>query len=350
MLELKKMKIFLASLVLCLLWSAPLVAQTESDLEREKLLGPVKSVEIFNIDRGSTDSATARRRPLRRTTYNANGNVLELISYDQNGDIQARHVYSYDANGRSTGYEEYSAILDKKLSTPRRHVYKLDKEGRRVEYLVLDSNESVSSRSVHKYDAKGNKIEDQWYTYTGELSAKMVYTFDEKGRQISQAAYEGDSVLTWKNFWKYDVNGNKTESMQYEGEILRYKVIYSFNVKGKILEEETFEFNRPPNSFTTHAPEPGKKIYTYDEEKRTLEVTTYAIDGSLKRRFVHVYDEQGNEIGATTFNGDAFQHRTSIEVEYDSHGNWTKKTQLMQSEAEAPLRAYSTQARVITYY
>ncbi len=116
-------------------------------------------------------------------------------------------------------------------------------------------------------------------------------------------------------------------------------MIYSFDVEGKILEEETFEFNRPPNSFTTHAPEPGKKVYTYDDEKRKLEVATYAIDGSLKRRFVHAYDEQGNEIGATNFDGDTFRQRTSTEIEYDS---W----KLDQKNATHPIRSGRTVTRL----
>ena len=39
-----------------------------------------------------------------------------------------------------------------------------------------------------------------------------------------------------------------------------------------------------------------------------------------------------------------------MNIEYDSHGNWTKKTRLIQSEKGGPPQAYHAELRVITYY
>jgi hypothetical protein len=39
-----------------------------------------------------------------------------------------------------------------------------------------------------------------------------------------------------------------------------------------------------------------------------------------------------------------------MNVEYDSYGNWTKKTRLIQSEKAGQPQAYSAEQRVITYY
>jgi len=37
-------------------------------------------------------------------------------------------------------------------------------------------------------------------------------------------------------------------------------------------------------------------------------------------------------------------------MEYDSHGNWTRKTRLVQSETGAQPQPYYAERRVITYY
>src|SRR5215216_259031 len=191
------MRKFCALLVLCLLSITPIVAQTKTDKDRDELVGPVKSVEAYR-------SVEEKSRPWYTTTYNTEGNISGKTSYAPNGAIAARYVHTYDANGRSTGYEEYAALLDQTLTIPRRHVYTLDEEGRRVEYIVFESNGTIATRFVYKYDAKGNLTEEQWYAPTGRLGGTMVYAFDEKGNQITQTSYEADGALSWKNIAKYD--------------------------------------------------------------------------------------------------------------------------------------------------
>jgi hypothetical protein len=369
------MRLVFSSLILCLLWITPIVSQTKTDRDRAELVGPVKSVEAYLIDFSMKNGTIVegKRRPWHSTTYNPEGNISEKVSYDHTGAITAKYIHTYDATGRSIGYEEYSATLDKNLTIPRRHVYTLGEEGRRVEYIVFESDESVGTRFLYKYDAKGNLTEEQWYAHTGQLGGKSLYIFDEKGNQTSQTNYHGDGALNWKNISKFDGNGNRTEWLQYQGSTLRYKITSSYDSKGRILDKETFEFNGIPGSYTSHAPEPGKVVYTYDDEKRTKEVATYEVNGTLKGKVVYTYDERGNEIGLTMFNGDgspknleiqfydnvhkpgsAFRGtlsgRSLMNIEYDSYGNWTKKTRFIQSEKAGQPQAYSAELRVITYY
>lgn len=360
--------------MLCSLLINSVVSQTKIDRDRADLFGSVKSVETYLIEFSMKDGTVeeGRRRRWHSSTYNTEGHVLERVSYDDTGAITAKYMHTYDAKGRNTGYEEYSATLDKTLTIPRHHVYTLDDTGRRVEYIVYESNGSVGTRFVYKYDPKGNLTDEEWYPHTGQLGGRTLYIFDERGNQTTQASYNGDGVLHWKNSSKYDDEGNRTEWLQYQGNTFRYKITSSYDSKGRILENETLEFNSTPGVFTSHAPEPGKVVYTYDDEKRTKEVATYSPDGTLKGKVAYAYDERGNEIGLTMFNGDGspknleiqfydarqtgspprgtLSGRSLMKIEYDSHGNWTKKTRLIQSEKGGPPQAYSAELRVITYY
>ena len=155
------------------------------------------------------------------------------------------------------------------------------------------------------------------------------------------------------------------EWLQYQGDTLRYKVISKYDNKSRIIENETVEFNSIPGVYISHAPQPGRVVYNYDDEKRTKEVATYDVGGTLKGRLVYAYDERQNEIGLTTFNGDdptngdvrdprstskEPQNRSLIKIEYDSQGNWTRKTRLIQSDKGGPPQPLTAELRVITYY
>lgn len=113
---------------------------------------------------------------------------------------------------------------------------------------------------------------------------------------------------------------------------------------------------------------PGKIIYTYDDTKRTKEIETYKEDGSLKDKMIYLMDERGNEVGWRTFNADGSPKETALywydktrllrtlsgietaNIEYDSKGNWIKKTRLIKAADAAAPEAYSTEYRDITYY
>lgn len=338
---------------MCLLCATPAVAQTKTDKEREGLVGPVKDVKVYLVEFAKREGE-GKRHLRYRTTYNTDGNISERTTYDRNGATTAKYVHTYDANGRSTGYDEYVGLLSKTLIVPRRHVYTLDAEGRKVEYIVFESDETIGTRFVYKYDAKGNLIEDQWYVNTGQLGGRMEYTFDAKGNQTSQTSYEGESALNWKNISKFDDSGNKIEVLQYQGTTLKYKVLSSYDSQGRISEQEIAELNSTPGAIHwTHAPEPGKVVYTYDDDKRTKEVATYDAGGTLKRKVIYAYDERKNEIGITMSNGDGSLQNgeiQSIDIEYDSHGNWTRKTHLTQSEKSGQPQPYHAELRVITYH
>lgn len=369
------MRALLSLFVTCLIWAAPVASQTKTERESADLAGPVKSVEVYLIDFFMRDSKIeeGKRRPWHSTTYNSDGNIIERVSYDDTGKITGKSRHTYDAKGRNTGHEDLSAILNESSAVPRRDVYVLDAEGLKIEHIAYQSDGSIGTRFVYKYNLKGNLTEEEWYSHTGQLGGRSIYTFDEVGNQTSQSSYDRDGSLNWKNISKYDERGNRIEWIQYQKDVLRYKMVFSYESKGRILEKETFEFNATPNVYTSHAPEPGKVIYTYDDEKRTKEEATYNPYGVLKHKIAYTFDERGNEVGQMMFNGDGspkdleiqfydnihepgspfrgtLSGKSLIEIEYDSHGNWTKKTRLIQSKKGGKPRPYSAEQRVITYY
>ena len=78
---------------------------------------------------------------------------------------------------------------------------------------------------------------------------------------------------------------------------------------------------------------------------------TYEVDGTLKEKIAYAYDERKNEVGLTVFNADgSVKNGWLINFEYDSYGNWTRKTRLIKPEKGGDPQPYSAERRVITYY
>ena len=368
------MKIFLAFVVTILL-CFPAIAQNKTARQQANLNGSVKTVEAYRIEFSFRDGKTeqAKRLSWYSNSFNSKGDLTERVTYNHLGEITEKIVYSFDKKGRNTGYDEYHTIRNKIIIIPRKHIYTLDDKGNRIEYGVFESNGNPASRFIYRYDSKGNKIEYSHYYHTGQIGGTTVYTYDKKGNQISEISYNPERVVTWKIISTYDAKGNETERLQYERDNLKYKIVSRYDNKQRILEKETTEFNATPNSFTSHAPIPGKVIYAYDDTKRTKEVATYKPDGTLVERIIYTYDSRDNEIEYAMFKGDdspnfsqiQFYDNTSAsgvkllgslsgksvkEYEYDSHDNWTKITYLIQSEEGVKPTAYYAEERVITYY
>ena len=152
------------------------VAQSKSDREQASLTGPVKSVETNAIDFTIKDGKTnpGKRQPWQSVIYNSAGNIVEQTTYDQSGNFLERLVYAYDSQGRSIGYDEYSAVSDKTSTSPRKHIYTINRLGNRTEYKVLESDGSLAIRFTYEYDAKAR---------LPVPSARMKTIIDPSGRQ-----------------------------------------------------------------------------------------------------------------------------------------------------------------------
>lgn len=346
-------------------------AQGRDDKKQHDLVGAVKSVEVGRIEYTLKNgkSVAGKRIPNHKITFNEDGNKTEEISYDQsNGSITSKTVYAYNKEGRLKSYESYSSAVDKTLSTPQKNDYKLDDKGNVLEQVNYQPDGSPGSRFLYKYDAKGNKTEELFYSWNGSRMGKVVNTYDEASHLLTSTSYNEDDSISWKNVATYNAKGNQTEWVQYLTGILRYRITYNYDDKNRVIEQETFEYNKPPSLRSSHAPEPGKIVYTYNDAKRTKQVDTYNEDGSLKNKMIYLMDERGNEVGWRTFNANGSPKYTALHwydnarllrtlsgidsanIEYDSKGNWIKRTRLIKPPDTSEPEAYSTEYREITYY
>jgi YD repeat-containing protein len=101
------------------------------------------------------------------------------------------------------------------------------------------------------------------------------------------------------------------------------------------------------NVMQTHAPRPGRVVFSYNDRGQVLEEAVYEPDSTLASKTVFTYDEEGKLVGEAHLSKNA-SGEWKVSYEYDSHGNWVKRT---KPNTDHMGRKYMyVEHRTITYY
>lgn len=311
------MKRLATVLILFVLWTAT-NAHAQSDRVRDRLFGPVQTVstDVAEFIAKEGKNVEGPRVPQHTLTYDARGNRVKRIDFNRDGSVAQTIVYNYDAEGRSVGYEDYAAGL----STPRKHIYTLDQNGHRVEYRIVQPNgKAGDEKYVYKYDSNGNRIAEELY-YKTSLISRNENTYDAEGRLISQISYNPDSTVSSRIRVSLAPDGKPVERTRHDGDLLTYSVRYTYDTKRRPVEVETTgSYVETDSSSEDHIT--GKVVYVYKGKDHPKEMLIYNQDGSLRERIL---------------------------IDYDSRGNWTKRTHRVKATAGKEATR-QIDYRIITY-
>lgn len=161
-------------------------------------------------------------------TYDKNGNLISMDTYDGFGNLKGRKESQYDINNK----EVVRKLLNDRSSGELKTELKYDSENRLIKSI--------------NYSKDGIVISTQNYEYDGELLIKSI-TKDADGRQISEIIFEydsngyliketqssiqGNNIITYK----YDANGNLIEIKDKQS---RRELKY--DSKGNLIEDKMF--------------------------------------------------------------------------------------------------------------
>ena len=285
------MRRVLTVFILGLVWNATAGAQTEVN-GRDELAGPVREVKQEVSDSAPGGGAA---RLIRSVSYDAKGNKVEETNFGTDASATQRFVYTFDAQGRATGYEEYSGGL----STPRKHVYVLGAKGERVEYRIVQPDGAAGEKHLYKYDAQGRLAEELLHEHKGKLLSRNVHAYDEAGRPVSQTRYDADGAVSSVATVSYDAQGRPVERARHEGGVLMYRIVYRYDSRGRLVEQETVGSVLDADVPAAEAHQPGRVSYVYKGGKRPQEATHYGPDGAARERIVYKYDSRGNWVSKT---------------------------------------------------
>lgn len=271
-------------------------AQAQSDREQDRFFGPVQSVSMEVAEFTTKDGKSVEGLRVRSQTvsYDARGNRIKRIDFNRDGSVAQTLIYSYDTEGRNVGYEDYAAGL----STPRKHIYVLDQRGNRVEYRIVQPDGSAGDEKyVYKYDSNGNKLAEELYHKTSLISRNEI-SYDDHGRLISRISYNPDESISSRVGVTFAEDGKPMERTRHDGDLLTYRVRYTYDNRRRPIEVETVgSYVENDSSSESHIT--GKVVYVYKGQDQPKEMLIYNQDGSLRERVVFEYDSRGNWIKRT---------------------------------------------------
>lgn len=119
--------------------------------------------------------------------------MIQVVSYNYDGALNDKSLYSYDKRGNRVSVENYRA----------------DAQGN----LLL--NQKIS----HEYDGRDFAMERRYYKAYGSLTQRVIYGYDDKANITSVAGYNGDGTLAGRSTfdYEYDFQGNWLKCVHLNG-------------------------------------------------------------------------------------------------------------------------------------
>jgi hypothetical protein len=252
----------------------------------------------------SNTQETAEEEHLESTTQlDANGETLCEEKFSADGELEERNTYVFNEKGKLI---EHSLLYAAEDATERRVLerdaegkltretkfygtdagehteYSYNNEGEPVERKNFDEEGNFVSRDVFSYDSKGSLSEQVTYDTREKITSKITYATGED-KSIEQCEYDGNGKLLNKTIVRYNEAGKEVASTQTtpEGKLIS-GIITIYDEKGNVSERQYKDFY-------------SKTIrYQYDDQNRCIMQELFDGYGTLLKKNMYAFDEQGN--------------------------------------------------------
>jgi len=271
-----------------------------------------------------------------RVEYDRAGRRTELVRTDS-GVVTSRIVYAYDEGGRNTGHVRFAGTGER-----QRLVYTYDAVGRVVGRQTIGEIE-VEDRYVR--DEAGRLVES-----VSEGGPRMSYRYDERGRRVEEVYRMADGTVLGTARWEHGPAGPVRETRIDGGGRVRWVYEMRYDAQGRLVERTTRETNAVRGLSRSHAPDPGREVFTYRDGGRTVETTWLAPDGTLRRKRVQRFDARGRMVEFAEHGPGGIVTVGRWSYDDDRHGNWTRRRRLIVPKGGGePVEAH-VETREITYW
>lgn len=210
---------------MCLATGSVLAAPT-SDLSKQELTGPVKTVVTRHL----------QLRTIHH--FDRDGRLTKVELFPTQETDSAQYRLSYDDADRVT--EEQMIEPDGHVLYKKVYRYGFDEQGRQVAMIAATDEGELAHAEFNLYDERGVLTEDLAITGNGTVEKSL---YDIRGRQVYLARYfQGRLVL--ESTHHHGPLGRLKESRFYSGEgTLMRKDVYRYNEAGLRIEQQS-EFFR----------------------------------------------------------------------------------------------------------
>lgn len=152
-----------------------------------------RTIQRYNLD-GEPDTREV-------TVYTTQGDILSWTQYDASDTILSQEIYTYDADHRCIEKSIYSPYSFNLICRD----YTYDAQGRRTGYTAYESDDKVSYGYTLTYDSIGRVVREQWLTPDGRVSGSSAFEYNEQGFVAVETT---DDKYTNTYTYEYDEHGN----------------------------------------------------------------------------------------------------------------------------------------------
>jgi YD repeat-containing protein len=213
-----------------------------------------------------------------QTTFDTNGNIIQIINFKTNGQIASIVTYTYDSKQNKTSYARFKGNKEELNYTQKLNY---DVQNRKISESGFDGMSNFFNTFL--YDNNG-KLYEIRYTNEKILSEKRVFKHSDNKTEMNILNPTG--TLLSKEITTYDNKNNIIEEVKYIQNNASQKANYEYNNSGKKIEETKVNFG----NLSFH------KKYNYDNQGNLLQVLEYTADGKSYIGSEYKYDARGNVI------------------------------------------------------
>lgn len=131
-------------------------------------------------------------------TYDDSGALIIEAYYESDDNLSTLYVYEYDEDGNRSEWSDYNVdgIADYK--------HKFDKDGNELEFIAFEDNGDISVWVSYEYNSYGDPICKIFYEVDGTEDFRIIYEYekeyDEEDRLIKETAYEDGDIMYIKEY------------------------------------------------------------------------------------------------------------------------------------------------------
>lgn len=157
------MKTVLLAVIMLGICGGEVLAQKKKEIKKNK----IRAMAVYSSDAGGKEFREFY------TKYDANGNVIEEGEFKNDGSILRKEVNKYDKNNDQIEHIVYAGPSIKKKVTSSYNAM-----GDKVTEIDYDDKGNVIRKSVYTYDKRGLKQEKKVYDGKGNLIVMKRFNYE----------------------------------------------------------------------------------------------------------------------------------------------------------------------------